>query len=71
MCFLKLEKRSSYGERNRPTFLALNQLLSDHSILNSHRGKIDKNELNICETCQEVEDVEHFLFLCAKYSNAA
>ena len=66
--FSEVGKRSCYGEQDRPTFLALNQLLSGHSILNSHRAKIDKNKSNLCETCQEVEDVEHFLFQCAKYS---
>ena len=68
MCFLKLENRSCYGELDRPTFSALSQLLSGHSILNSHMAKIDKNVSNLCETCQEVEDVEHFLFQCVKYS---
>ena len=66
--FSEVGKRSCYGEWDRPTFSALNQLLSGHSILNSHRAKIDKNLSNLCETCQEVEDVEHFLFQCAKYS---
>ena len=66
--FTEVGKRSCYGEWDRPTFSALNQLLSGHSILNSHRAKIDKNVSSLCETCQEVEDVEHFLFQCAKYS---
>ena len=63
--FSEVGKRSCYGKQDRPTFLALNQLLSGHSILNSHRAKIDKNVSNLCETCQEFEDVEHFLFQCA------
>ena len=64
--FSEVGKRSC--ERDRPTFSALNRLFRDHSILDSHRAKIDKNVSNLCETCQEVEDVEHFLFQCAKYS---
>ena len=60
--FSEVGKRSCYGKRDRPTFSALNQLLSGHSILNSHRAKIDKNVSNLCETCQEVKDVEHFCF---------
>ena len=66
--FSEVGKRSCCGKQDRPTFSALNQLLSGHSILNSHRAKIDKNVSNLCETCQELEDVEHFLFQCAKYS---
>ena len=58
--FSAVGKRSCYGEWDRPTFSALNQLLNGHSILNSHRAKIDKNVSNLCETCQE--------FQCAKYS---
>ena len=55
-------------KRNRPTFTALNQLLSSHSILNSHRAKIDKNFSSICDNCQELEDVDHFVFHCGKYT---
>ena len=55
-------------KRNRPTFTALNQLLSGHSILNSHRAKIDKNFSSICDNCQELEDVDHFVFHCGKYT---
>ena len=66
--FSEVGKRNCYGELERPTFSALNQLISGHSILNSHRAKIDKNESNLCETCQEVEDIEQYLFQCAKYS---
>ena len=66
--FSEVGKRSCYGEGDRPTYSALNQLISGHSILNSHRAKIDKNVSILCETCQEVEDVEIFLFQCAKYS---
>ena len=54
--FSEVGKRSCYGERNRPTFSALNKLCG----FNSHRAKIDKNVSNLCETCQEMEDVEHF-----------
>ena len=64
--FSEVGKRSCYGERDRPTFSAMNQLLSGLSILNSHRAKIDKNVSNLCETCQEVEDVEHF---CSSVQN--
>ena len=66
--FSEVGRRSCYGEWEKRTFSALNQLLSGHSILNSHRAKIDKNVSNVCETCQEVEDVEHYLFGCAKYN---
>ena len=66
--FYEVRKRNCYGERDRPTFAALNQLLSGHSILNSHRAKIDKNFSSICDSCQELEDVDHFVFHCGKYT---
>ena len=66
--FYEVRKRNCYGERDRPTFAALNQLLSGHSILNSHRAKIDKNFSSICDNCQELEDVDHFVFHCGKYT---
>ena len=43
--FSEVGKRSCYGELDRTTFSALNQLISGHSILNSHRAKIDKNTI--------------------------
>ena len=66
--FYEVGKRNCYGERDRPTFAALNQLLSGHSILNSHRAKIDKNFSSIFDNCQELEDVDHFVFHCGKYT---
>ena len=58
--FSEIGKRSCYGERERPSFSALNELSSGHSILNSHMTKIDKNVSNLCETCQELEDITGF-----------
>ena len=66
--FYEVGKRNYYRERDRPTFSALNQLLSGHSILNSHRAKIDKNFSSICDNWQELEDVDHFVFHCGKYT---
>ena len=37
-------------------------------ILNSHRPKIDKNCSSMCDSCQELEDVEHFVFHCGKHT---
>ena len=66
--FYEVGKRNCYGERDRPTFAALNQLLSGHSILNSHRAKFDKNFSSVCDNCQELEDVDHFVFHSGKYT---
>ena len=33
-----------------------------------HRAKIDKNFSSICDNCQELEDVDHFVFHCGKYT---
>ena len=65
--FSEVGKRICYGEWDRPTFSALNQLLSGHSILNGHRAKFGKNISYVCEICQVLEDVDHFLFHCEKY----
>ena len=51
--FSEVEKRRGYGEWDKPTFSALNQLFSGHSILNSHQAKVDKKVSIICETCQD------------------
>ena len=65
--FSEVGKRNCYGEWDRPAFSALNQLLSWHSILNGHRAKFDKNISYMCDTCQVMETVDHFLFHCEKY----
>ena len=54
--------------KGQTNICSLNQLLSGHSILNSHRAKIDKNFSSICDNCQELEDVDHFVFHCGKYT---
>ena len=65
--FSEVGKRNCYGEWDRPAFSTLNQLLSGHSILNGHRAKFDKNISYMCESCQVLETVDHFLFHCEKY----
>lgn len=65
--FIEVGKRSCFGEHDRSTFSALNQLLCGHSQLNSHKSKLNKTVSSLCETCQEVEDVDHYLFKCVKY----
>ena len=68
--FYEVGKRNCYGERDRPTFAALNHLLSGHSILNSHRAKIGKIFSSMCDNCQKLEDhnFDHFVFHCGKYT---
>ena len=65
--FSEVGKRNCYGEWETPTVSAFNQLFSGHSILNGHQAKFDKNSSYMCETCQVLEDVDHFLFHCEKF----
>ena len=45
----------------------LNQLLSGHALLNSHRAKINRTVSESCDTCQIKEYTEHYLYHCDKY----
>ena len=65
--FTDVGKRNCYGEGDRITFSIINQLLSGHTQLNSHRAKIDKNISQMCTICKIPEDTEHFLFHCDAY----
>ena len=65
--FTEVGKRNCYGEKDRGTFSVLNQLLSGHTLLNSHRAKINRTVSELCETCQIKEDTEHYLYYCDKY----
>ena len=46
----------------------MNQLFCGHTLLNSHRAKINSNVSELCETCSETEDTNHFLFHCQKFT---
>ena len=59
--FTELGKRNCYGEKDRGTFSVLNQLLSGHTLLNSHRAKKNRTVSELCETCQIKEDTEQIL----------
>ena len=65
--FTEVGKRNCYGEKDRGTFSVLNQLLSGHTLLNSHRAKINRTVSELCETCQIKENTEHYLYHCDKY----
>ena len=65
--FTEVGCRNCFGEEDRESFSALNQLLSGHSILNSHKAKMDTSVSNLCNTCQVPEDVYHFLFQCKSF----
>lgn len=67
--FADVGSRCCYGEGDRQTFSALNQLLTGHSILNNHRAKIDPNISKMCSICQVPEDTQHYLFTCEAYKN--
>ena len=42
----------------------MNQLLSGHTLLNSHRANINSTVSELCESCSEMQDTNHFLFHC-------
>ena len=65
--YTEVGKRNCYGEGDRLTFSLVNQLLSGHTQLNSHRSKIDKTVSPMCTVCNVPEDTEHFLFHCDAY----
>ena len=44
--FTEVGKRNCYGEKDRGTFSVLNQLLSGHTLLTSHRAKISGRPIN-------------------------
>ena len=50
--YAEVGKRNCYGEKDRGTFSVLNQLLSGHTLWTSHRAKINRTVLELCETCQ-------------------
>ncbi|MEW8546767.1 MAG: reverse transcriptase domain-containing protein [Candidatus Thiodiazotropha sp.] len=60
--------RNCFGEKDRQSFSALNQILTGHTILNNHKAKIDSSNSNLCSTCKVPEDVHHFLFQCDSFS---
>ena len=65
--YTEVGKRNCYGVEDRGTFAVMNQLLSGQTLLNSHRAKINSNVSELCETCSETEDTNHFLFHCQKF----
>ena len=66
--YTEFGKRNCHGEEDRGTFAVMNQLLSGHTLLYSHRAKMNSNVSELCETCSETEDTNHFLFHCQKFT---
>ena len=65
--FTEVGKRDCFGEKDRSSFSALNQLLCGHTRLNSHQAKINPNQTDVCSRCNVPETVEHYLFDCDMY----
>ena len=59
--------RNCFREEDRQNFSVLNQLLSGHSGLNSHRARIDNKTPKLCGKCQQPEDTNHYSFQCNSY----
>ena len=57
-----------YGDNDRASFSALNQILCGHSRLNGHQTKINQNLSELCAECKVAETVEHFTFDCERYA---
>ena len=66
--FFEVGKRDCYGEYDRASFSALNQILCGHSRLNGHQAKINQNQSELCAECKVAETVEHFIFDCDRYA---
>ena len=69
--YIEVGKRNCHREEDRGTFAVMNQLLSGHTLLNSHRAKINSTVSDLCETCNVTDDTEHYLFQCQKYKQVA
>ena len=62
--YIEVGKRNCHGEEDRGTFAVMNQLLSGHTLLNSHGANINSTVSELCESCSETQDTNHFLFHC-------
>ena len=60
--FTEVGKRDCFGEKDRSSFSALNQLLCGHTRLNSHQAEINPNQTDVCPRYNVPEKVEHYLF---------
>ena len=67
--FFEVGKRDCYGEYDRASFSALNQVLCGHSRLNGHQAKMNQHQSEFCAECKVSETVEHFPFDCDRYSD--
>ena len=56
--FFEVGKRDCYGEYDRASFSALNQILCGHSRLNGHQAEINQNQSELCAECKVAETVE-------------
>ena len=46
--YTEVGKRNCHGEEDRGTFAVMNQLLSGHTLLNSHRAKVNSTVSDLC-----------------------
>ena len=46
--YTEVGKRNCHGEEDRGTFAVMNQLLSGHTLLYSHRAKMNSNVSELC-----------------------
>jgi hypothetical protein len=47
-----------------------NRCIANHAYSKFYLAMIKQINSNLCESCNEVEDVEHILFKCKEYNNA-
>ena len=62
-------KRNCSGKEDRQAFCLLNQLLTGHTKLNSHRARFDNTVSKMCKRCNVEEDVDHYLFKCEAFKH--
>ena len=48
--YIEIGKRNCHGEEDRGTFAVMNQLFSRHTLLNSHKAKMNSNMSGLSET---------------------
>lgn len=54
---------------SRKHTVAIIRLKFGHASYGKHLHRIGVRDTNLCETCNELEDLEHIFFACKKYAN--
>jgi len=66
----KAGDRKCVGEKHRPSYSKINQLICGHTKLKNHWAKVTNSQDRDCNHCRVPETVNHYLFECEKYVQA-